>query len=410
MRPLHVLHRFVWQRLPYHWRRATLFRAAALMAPHPSAVGRAVPPLVVAGALSTASGLGQSARLCHDALKEAGFEVYGIDLTRALMQPLDYPTFAFKDGREVMGPGTVVLHVNGPFVPLAMLRLGRRLVQHKRVIGYWAWELPCVPPDWRHGVPFVHEIWVPSRFTADAVRVLAPNHPVSVMAHPVAINEQVPTQCEQHDPGRPFNVLTIFNMASSFARKNPCAAICAFRQAFGFDRSVRLTVKYTNGDAFPEGIALMQAASRGAANVVFLGDTLSSSEVAALYAEADVVLSLHRSEGFGLTIAEAMLHGMPVIATNWSGSCDFLTEETGVPIPYRLVSARDLQGTYDYPGMAWANADVTATASALRRLRDDPALRRRLGANARAQALRLLSTQAYAERILQKMEHRSPNA
>ena len=109
-----------------------------------------------------------------------------------------------------------------------------------------------------------------------------------------------------------------------------------------------------------------------------------------------MLISLHRSEGFGLTLAEAMLRGLPVIATNWSGNVDFLTGDTGIPVPYRLVPAQDPQGTYQHPDLRWADADIDAAAAALRRLRANPALRRALGEAAAAFGVKVWSGAAYA--------------
>src|SRR5262252_5941257 len=96
-----ALHRLVSRRIPDRWRTYALFRATALAAPRPSPNATTALPIIVAGALRTASGLGQSARLCHDALRHSGLDVYGIDLTSVLMQPLDLPDFAFVDGRTI---------------------------------------------------------------------------------------------------------------------------------------------------------------------------------------------------------------------------------------------------------------------------------------------------------------------
>ena len=237
-------HRELWQRLPRGLRRAALFRASAWMAPRPTPTAAAGKPVIVAGSLSTASGLGNSARLCHDALKAAGLPVLGIDLTGWLMQPADFPDFAFSDGGGIDGPGTLVVHVNAPLMGLAMLRLGHRLVRGKRIVGYWAWELPEAPAEWRHGAAFVHEVWVPSAFTAEAVGPVAADLPVCVVPHPVATHRSGPFARKAAGEG-PFTALTIFDAASSFARKNPCAAIRAFRLAFGDDEGARLIVKST---------------------------------------------------------------------------------------------------------------------------------------------------------------------
>ena len=227
-------HRAVWQRLPRRFRRAALFRVASMIAPRINQDAPLALPLIVVGSLNTASGLGQSARLCHDALQTLGLPTYGIDIGPGLMQPDDGVRFIHADGRGLTGPGTLIFHVNGPLMALAMLALPRELLRGKRIVAYWAWELPSLPADWRAGFACVHEIWVPSRFTAEAVAAQAGSIPVHVVPHPVAMHYAVPGR-KPRDAQTPFTALAIFNMASSFARKNPIAAITAFRMAFGND-------------------------------------------------------------------------------------------------------------------------------------------------------------------------------
>jgi glycosyltransferase involved in cell wall biosynthesis len=390
-----LLHGRLWQRLPPSSRRALLFHITSFAAPRPTPAARPALPILVAGTLHTASGLGAAARLSHDALKAGGLPVYGIDLSTALMQPQDHTDCQIADGRAITGPGVIILHVNSPLVPLAMLRLGRRVVRGKRIIGYWTWELPLAPAEWWHGVPFVHEIWTPSRFAAAAMVPIASGRPIRIVPHPVAAAVTLHPVTTARAPRSPFTIVTAFDMASSFARKNPLAAIDAFRTAFGNDPTARLIVKMSNASVFRQGYNLIKDAARSANNIVVINETLDVTGINALYAEADAVVSLHRSEGFGLILAEAMLRGLPVVATDWSGNVDFLTAKTGIPIRYRLVPAEDAQGTYHHPDMRWAAPDIDAAASALRRLRDDPALRARLGRAAADFAAQTWSTEAF---------------
>ena len=392
------LHCHLWRRLPRQWRRAALFQVTSLAAPRPSPIARASLPIVVAGTFRTASGLGQSARLSHDALKAAGVSVLGVDITEGMFQPADLEYFSFLDGGKHTGPGTILLHINSPLVPLAMLRLGRGLVRGKRIIGYWAWELPDVPLEWHLGIPFVHEIWVPSAFTANAVKSIAAGRPVHVVPHPVALMTTSRPRILDTTK-RPFTVLTIFDAASSFARKNPFASISAFRRAFGDDPSARLIIKASNLSTCPQGGDFLANAQKKSKNIILITRKLAFPEIENLYFESDVVLSLHRSEGFGLVIAEAMSRGLPVVATNWSGNVDFVNEGTGFPIPYTLVPAQDPQGTYHHPTMYWAEPCVHAAAEALQTLRKDPQLRQRLGQAGAAHAAQVWSIQAYAQRV-----------
>lgn len=389
------IHRHLWQRLPYGLRRRALFSLTAFAAPRAAAGAVAEPPLIVAGALRTASGLGHSARLCLQALREAGVPAVALDITAALRQEAGLPPPG--GNTEVLeGPGTVVLHVNAPLTGLALLAIGRRRVAEKRIVGYWAWELPKVPPEWRLGIRLVHEIWVPSTFTAAAIAPIADGRPVHVVPHPVALGARKPPA--PRAAGAPFTVLTMLDAQSSIARKNPEGAIEAFRRAFGDDPAARLLVKTQHLARVPDLAARIFALAQ-APNITLLDATLDEAGLDSLYAQADVLLSLHRAEGFGLTLAEAMRRGLPVVATGWSGNADFLTGEVGVPVPWRMVPATDPQRTYHHPTLGWAEPDLDAAALALRALRGDPDRRARLGAAATAWAEAQWSAGAYAARL-----------
>ena len=381
-----------------------LFQVTSRIAPRLTMDAAPCPPVLVCGTFRTASGLGQSARLCLSALMAAGIDAHAIDITAGMMQPSDLPGSSLINTSGCEGPGTIILHINSPLVPLAMARLGRRLVKEKRIIGYWAWELPEVPADWCHGVPFVHEIWTPSAFTAAAVGPIAAGRPVEIVPHPVAHGSgQHPSPDKTLD--RPFTVFVMFNAASGFERKNPLAAVAAFRKAFGEDTSAELIIKSSNLSAHPQGCELLREHIGSAPNVFVVDEVLRSGEVDALYARSDVVMSLHRSEGFGLVLAEAMLRGLPVIATDWSGNVDFLTANTGLPIPYRLVASQDPQdATYHHPDMVWADADVNAAADALRELRRNSDLAERLGRAASDFALETWSAKRYGARVRQLLD------
>ena len=393
-----LLHRHVWQRLPRGLRRGALFAAAGVLAPRarPGPTGLTA-PIAVAGALRTASGLGESARLCIAALSGGGSAVAGHDLGGLFMQRQDLPLGDAVAARP--GPGVLILHVNAPLLPLALLRLGTPVVRGKRIVGYWAWELPQAPPDWRGGLRHVHDIWVPSRFTAAAVDALG-GPAAHVVPHPLppAAPRRLP-RAAFGLPGDAFLVTLLFDMGSSFARKNPLAAIAAFRQAFGDDRRRHLAIKVSAEAAAPAAAAGLRAAVAGAANMSIHDRVLSRPELQGWLANADAVLSLHRAEGFGLIAAEAMQLGLPVVATNWSGNVDFMTAENAALVDYALVPAVDPQGTYDFPGQRWAEPAVGDAARWLRRLADDRELGRRLGAAAAAAVAARLGPAAYRSRV-----------
>ncbi|MEQ8824679.1 MAG: glycosyltransferase [Filomicrobium sp.] len=302
-----------------------------------------------------------------------------MDITTALQQPveLDLPQGTYATPNA--GPGVLIVHVNSPLVPMAIWQLGRSFIRDKYVVGYWAWELEAVPSDWKFGIDFVHEIWVPSTFVAEAVRPIAKGKPVRVVPHPVALGrskEELPSNTERRDC---FTVTCMFNAASSVGRKNPYAVLEAFRLAFGDSQDVRLLIKTSNFDERYPGHEDFKQRVAETDNVELINATWSEQQIEDLYAKTDVLISLHRSEGFGLVLAEAMLRGIPVIATDWSGNRDFLTEETGCPVPFTLTPALDPQGIYDHASLHWADADVNSAAEYLKKLRADVGLRESLG-------------------------------
>ena len=397
---LSSLHRVLWQRLPRRARRAALMEATRRLAPRPDRLAHPAEPIIVAGALRSSTGLGQAARLCYRTLEAAGYDVRGIDMSALFMQPTDLPGFAYRDGTGLEGPGTLILHVNSPFVPLALWSLGRSVVRGKWVVGCWNWELPRVPAEWGVGAPFVHEVWVPSRFTADAVTSRLAVDEVAVVPLPVAVDRPCPGE---HRGDATLTVLTIADAASSMARKNPFAAVSAFKKAFGASPDTRLAVKLNHPETFPEGERELCRLIGDAPNITLLTAALTADEMGQLYAKADCILSLHRAEGFGLVIAEAMLRGLPAVSTDWSGPTDFLTADRGIPVPYTLVPARDPQGSYDDPEQSWADCDITAAAAALADLAD-PARRLAIGDAARRFAEEFFSPERYAAAVGERLE------
>ena len=360
-----------------------------MLAPRPDRVAPAAcDGVIVGGEIRRASGLGEAARIMHRALEvldvpawplQAGLDIPGETTggtTGAILADDKAPGY---------GPAAaLLLHVNAPVLPAALLRLPRRLVRGRRVIGYWLWELEVAPASWRPACACVHEVWTASQFSARALERLMPGR-VRVVPLPLALSPPVPARLGRAAFGLPeaaLVVLVSFSLASAFERKNPLAAIAAFRKAFGNRPDRILVLKLGHSGHFEADMRQLRAAIAGCGNVRLETRMLSAADTHALTRLADIVLSLHRSEGFGLVPAEAMMLGRTVVATNWSATAEFLDDSCGVPVGYRLVPARDPRGIFEVRGAVWADADVDEAARALVSLAEAPERRAALGAAA----------------------------
>lgn len=247
-------------------------------------------------------------------------------------------------------------------------------------IGYWAWELSHLPDAWLPALRGLDEIWAPSRFIQQAV---ADKADCPVVWMPLAVEHRQTEVSSRESLGLPegrFLFLFFFDFRSFVSRKNPMAVVRAFEQAFSSsDDSVGLVIK-TNGmsecsDAYE---AFKNGDVTGDPRILWIDRVMDDREIRSLVGQCDCFVSLHRSEGFGRGLAEAMLMEKPVIATGYSGNLDFTNEENCCLVDYVLVPV----GEGEYPfgaGQLWAEADVDMAAGFMRTLVNDPAFAREKG-------------------------------
>jgi glycosyltransferase involved in cell wall biosynthesis len=353
--------------------------------------------------LTNTCGLGQSARLCYEALRGVSSDVWGVDITADIGQRQTLPSFAFRCGRHLSGPGTLIVHMNGDWLPTVMTSLGKRFVGGKYVVGVWHWEQETVAPSWKHGAACCHEIWAPSRFTTEAVRpALRRGQPLATVPHPVAIASRLASIDRRSPRSGPFTFLSMFETGSSVFRKNPHDLAAAFRLAISGREDARLLVKIGNQAARTGYIDEAIAALARTPNVDIVQGFLDEEQMIALYARADAYILLSRSEGFGLPFVEAMLAGLPAIGIPWSGQADILTDGVSLPVRYRLIPTNDPHGIYD-PHQRWASPDVEHAAQLMRRLIADPGAARRMGLAARAHALTAFGPEAYVRNVAPRL-------
>jgi glycosyltransferase involved in cell wall biosynthesis len=268
--------------------------------------------------------------------------------------------------------------------------------QGRKLIAYWVWEMPQVPPTWQRAFRLANEIWVPTNFVADALRTSGCQTPIRVVPYPV--RAPVMPDVALRDDATPLRVLTVFAYDSGFERKNPIAAVAAFREAFGDRTDVELLVKVRGHSTTGEPERRFAAAIAGMANVRVQAGSIAPGDYERLLADADIVLSLHRAEGFGLVLAEAMLLGKPVVCTAWSGNLDFMNEMSACLVPATLTEALDESDAYRDLRTHWAEPSIAAAADWLRRL-EDAALRRSIGDAARHHATQCLGLERFREAV-----------
>jgi glycosyltransferase involved in cell wall biosynthesis len=371
----------VYRRIP------RLFRThlGPLALPHQRGIESTMPTpidtgVTIAGLFSSSSEMGEGARLCADALEADGVPVVRFDLgpllgmsVTSLQSPWQYP----------LRDGPLIVHLKPPLFRKGLHLLGRSPLRHRPVIAYWAWELERVPADWCRAAHGATEIWTPSCFAASALRHSV-RVPVLVVPHPVPRASARSARAILGWPAATCVFLNFLNVHSNLARKNPEATIAAYARAFPLPRTDVLLVLKLDGVATdPAAIPRLAAQIAACACPVrLMTDALDKATHDTLIASADVIVSLHRSEGFGLMLAEGMVAGRTVVATGWSGNLEFMSPDKAVLISANLSPVADPQGFYD-PSLRWADPDVDEAARWMEVLAENHFLRAQLGAAAR---------------------------
>lgn len=338
------------------------------------------------GFLEGEFGLGEIARRLAGALRHAGIPHAAISYRRTASRQAHRLDFELL---HEVPYDTNIICLNADYLPTFVDDAGVGFFADRYSIGVWFWETSAFRVDDHGGFRLLDEIWVASDYVRRAVGLHA-----SIPLHvaPLPVGEPPATDLTRAELGLPsaFMFLYAFDFVSA-ERKNPRGVLEAFTNAFAPGEGPVLVLKSINGkERKPHLLAELEAAAASRPDVVIVDGYVSAAQRDALVAACDCYVSLHRSEGFGLTMAEAMAHGKPVIATGYSGNLQFMDDGTSYLVPFRLVPIPSHWWAYS-PEAEWADPDAAAAATLMRRVYESQEEARALGARAREHILESLS-------------------
>lgn len=367
------------------------------------------PGVNLIGYLQAETGMGEAARGLARALAAADVPLSLQSVDLGVRSRQDDRSFAVS--RSDFRHDVNLMVVNADQVDFVVRELGPDAFAQRCTIGYWLWELELFPDRYHRAFQAVGEVWTPSRFCLDSLSSVSPV-PVRRVPIPVVLPRQAggsdaaPAADIRARLGLPedrFLFLFTFSHLSYARRKNPFAAVEAFRRAFpepdefGVAGAPLLVLKSCQPEFEPEASAAL-AETLEPERVLALEGYLSRAETDALSAAADCHVSLHRSEGFGLTVAEAMAAGTPAIATGYGGVTDFFDADVGFPVRYERVELERDEGPYP-AGAAWAEPDIDHAAGRMRQVFEQRGEAARRAERARRRIERDLSYEAVGERM-----------
>jgi glycosyltransferase involved in cell wall biosynthesis len=349
----------------------------------------------ILGHLCLHSGNKQSVEVCMDGLHRNG-------IAASVRDAPAVPTGDPPDRRKWLG--TEVYDVSINFLSLAFSMEGwyAKGTLHSRPgayhIGNWFWEFREVPAEWAEHAEHYDEAWAATRFIES---IMNDALPIPVTYMPAGHLAEPPPDLTRDHFGLPedrYLFLFVFDMGSCTERKNPHALIEAFQRAVHPDDKATLVLKFAQGDRFCDTSAALRRSAAEAGNVHVIDATFSREDTLGLINCCDCYVSLHRSEGLGLTIAEAMMMGKVAIATGYSGNLEFMTPQNSLLVDYEMIEIEQ-----DWPpyrkGWKWADPSVAHAAEQMRFVLDHPEETAAIAARGCADARKRFDMQAYAARL-----------
>lgn len=279
--------------------------------------------------------------------------------------------------------------------------VGEAFFEGRRTIGMWGWELDVFPEEWFDSLGLVDEVWVWTSYVAETLSRQS-SKPVVTIPPPVVAPDLGDAKADIGIP-EGFTFLFVFDFHSVMQRKNPHGLVEAFKRAFAPGEGPQLVLKSINGDVRPGSLEQLKVAALDRDDIFVVDKYVSAKEKTALMANCDCYVSLHRSEGFGLTPAEAMAVGKPVIATGFSGNTDFMNSANSYLVDYTMVEVGPGSPPYEAHGR-WAEPDLDHAAALMRRVWENPEEAKATGERARRDVEENLSLEVIGKVIRTRLE------
>lgn len=370
------------------------------------------PGVNLVGYLSSARGVGEAARQVLAAIEAGEGATATIDTPA---DPAEIPAALGELTAADYPYDFNLICVNADMLPAVAAGLGTRFFDARHTAGLWFWEVSTFPDLWRGSFKHLDEVWVATDHIAEALRPISPV-PVETMRLPVTPTTPPPMSREQLGLPEGFCFLFVFDYRSVFKRKNPLGIVEAFRAAFEPGEGPSLVIKSVCGDEFPAERERLAAAVADRPEIHLVEEKVPAEVKDGMIASCDCYVSLHRSEGLGLTMAEAMYFGRPVIATAYSGNLDFMTAGNSYLVPHEMVAIGDDAPPYPANG-EWAEPDLERAAALMREVYEEPEAAAERGRRAAADIRRTHSLKAAwdwietrvtavrRQRLIDRLEH-----
>ena len=357
----------------------------------------------ISGFIKGQFGLGEGVRSNIRSIKAASIPFCINDLKLHTPQYISNNENIEENFTEINKYTINLLQANMDDIPKVLKNVGMSYFEKKYNIGFWAWELENFPKEFKWVFNLFDEIWVPSNFCAEAISRISPV-PVLKFMHSIEIPKPSYSRETFNLPKGKFIFLTMFDYYSSIERKNPIAVIDAYLKAFGKNNpDVLLVIKSSISKDFPKDKKTIVDKIDDNPSIILIEEILEKDHLYSLINCTDCFVSLHCSEGFGLTMAEAMYLEKPVIATSYSSNMEFMTNANSYLVNYSLIKKSErfgYGGNDDY----WASADTEHAAQLMLEVVQNPEKANRIAIKAKFDIQKMLSPAVIGNKIKTRID------